>query len=298
METLESIRRRIDTAEQLHSLVRTMKALAAVNIRQFEQAVESLREYRSTLELALRATLRQSQDRPPLARKAEPTRLGAICCGTDQGMCGPLNDQVAAFVSQDSEQQGFDLSHRRCLIVGARLAARAYDSGEKVDLVMPVAQSASALASTAEQLLVRMEEWQSRYGLERIVVYFARHTSRASFEPARLDLLPIDRAWLQTLKETPWPTSAIPLVIGDPQESLFDLLRKLTFVSLYHALAETQASENASRLVTMRNAEQSIAEHLEELTRNYHQQRQSSVTEELLDIASGFEALQEDPLSP
>ena len=72
------------------------------------------------------------------------------------------------------------------------------------------------------------------------------------------------------------------------------LIGHYLFVSLFRAFAESLASENASRLASMQAAEKSIRDQLSELTMKYHQQRQMSITEELLDIVSGFEALKGD----
>ena len=69
------------------------------------------------------------------------------------------------------------------------------------------------------------------------------------------------------------------------------LFRQYFFVSLYRACAESLASENASRLASMQIAEKNIAERLGELQAEFNHQRQSGITEELLDIVSGFEAL-------
>jgi len=79
------------------------------------------------------------------------------------------------------------------------------------------------------------------------------------------------------------------------RKSLFSsLIREYLFVSLFRAFAESLASENASRLAAMQGAEKNIEEQLGELNRRYHQQRQMSITEELLDIVSGYEALSDD----
>jgi F-type H+-transporting ATPase subunit gamma len=72
------------------------------------------------------------------------------------------------------------------------------------------------------------------------------------------------------------------------------LVRQHLFVSLYRAFAESLASEHASRLTSMQGAEKNIEERLGELWSSFHRQRQMSITEELLDIVSGFMALSEE----
>jgi F-type H+-transporting ATPase subunit gamma len=78
-------------------------------------------------------------------------------------------------------------------------------------------------------------------------------------------------------------------------DTLFStLIRQYLFVSLFQAFAESLASENASRLAAMQRAEQNIGDRLEELNAEFHRRRQMSITSELLDIVSGFEALKEN----
>jgi F-type H+-transporting ATPase subunit gamma len=73
------------------------------------------------------------------------------------------------------------------------------------------------------------------------------------------------------------------------------LIREYLFVSLFRALAESLASENAARLASMQVAERNIEDRLKSLTSQFHQCRQTAVTSELLDIISAFEALKAKP---
>jgi F-type H+-transporting ATPase subunit gamma len=72
------------------------------------------------------------------------------------------------------------------------------------------------------------------------------------------------------------------------------LLRQYLFISLFRAFGDSLASENASRLASMQGAEKNIRDLLETLYNQYHQRRQMAITEELLDIVSGFEALESE----
>ena len=81
----------------------------------------------------------------------------------------------------------------------------------------------------------------------------------------------------------------------NPDRLFSALVRQYLFVSLYRAYTESMASENGARLSSMQAAEKNIQERLEELTAMHRQQRQESITSELLDIVSGFEALKEEP---
>jgi F-type H+-transporting ATPase subunit gamma len=104
METQESLRRKLSGAEDLKSVVRTMKALAAANIMQYEMAVNSLGDYYRTVSLGIIAYFRQKKINS-ITEKQEPKGnndklICAIVFGSDQGLVGQFNDYLANFVSQ------------------------------------------------------------------------------------------------------------------------------------------------------------------------------------------------------
>jgi len=293
METAESLKRRIHTAEDLHSLVRTMKALAAVNIRQLERAVQSLADYQRTIELGLRVVLQRQERSAVTLRTAPQKSLGAIVFGSDQGMCGPLNDQIAAYAVRQVEATGVEPENRALLAVGLRVAPRLEDAGQKLETALPVAGSTTGITPLVQDILVRVEGWHRERHIDRIVVFYCEHTTRAAYRLRRLDLLPLDRRWLETLEQQKWPAHVLPMFTMDADRLFSALIRQYLFVSLYRACAESLASENASRLAAMRGAERNIGDRIVELTSQFHQTRQMAITEELLDIAAGFEALTE-----
>jgi len=291
MESMELLKRRVHTAEDLHSLVRTMKALAAVNIRQLERAVESLAEYKRTIELGLRVVLRQ-RDRSIITSRSSPRKtLGTIVFGSDQGMCGQLNDLIAGYALDHINQYSIPVTDRITLAVGSRVATRLEDAGEPLAATLPVASSTSGINPLVQDILLHVDRWHSERQIDRIVVLYCEHLSHAAYHPRCLELLPIDRHWLEQLQQEAWPTNMLPTFSMDADRLFSALVRQYLFVSLYRASAESLASENASRLAAMRGAERSIGEKIAELTSQFHQTRQMAITEELLDVAAGFEAL-------
>ena len=92
MQTTESLKRRIKSAGDLLSVVKTMKALAAVSIRQYQKAVESLEDYNRTVEMGLQIVLKERMGATMQRKDASIKRLGAIIFGSDQGLCGQLNE--------------------------------------------------------------------------------------------------------------------------------------------------------------------------------------------------------------
>jgi len=291
MQTLESVKRQISTTKDLHSIVKTMKALAAVNIRQLERAVESLVDYNRTIELGFRVLLSRHPETGLSARDAPRNTLGTVVFGSDQGMCGPLNDQITAYAIGKMNHTEISSDERRVLAVGVRTAARLEDAGQVVEATHPVPSSTAGITPMVQQVLLHIERWHSSQGIDRVVLYYCEHQSRASYAPKSVDLLPIDHDWLKNIQTQRWPTHVLPMVTMQPTELFSDLVRQYLFVSLYRAFAESLASENASRLSSMTGAERNISDRITALTTQFHHQRQMTITEELLDIAAGFEAL-------
>ncbi|MFP4055684.1 MAG: F0F1 ATP synthase subunit gamma [Candidatus Brocadiia bacterium] len=293
MQTLETLKRKIRSANELHSVVRTMKALAAVNIRQYEKAVESLEDYNRTTLLALQVVLRDRVERGSASTGGEErAQLGAVVFGSDQGMCGQLNEQIARHTLRSMDELGVGRDRRTILVVGERVGSRLRFDGEPVEDILPVPGSIGGVTPAVQDLLLRIQAWDAERNIRQVVLYYSEQLSGASYRPQSLRLLPVDAEWLARLEHRQWPTHVLPTFTMEWGALFSALIRQYLFVSLYRAFAESLASENASRLASMQGAERNIEDRLQQLTGQFHQQRQASITEELLDIVSGFEALQ------
>jgi F-type H+-transporting ATPase subunit gamma len=291
VQTLEALQRKVRTAEELHSVVRTMKALAAASIRQYEKAVESLAAYQRTVELGLRIVLTAGPARLTIAKPAPRRGVGAIVFGSDQGMCGQLNEQIAAHAVHAMQQVGAGPRDRRLSTVGGRVAAHLEEGGQPVAARFAVPDSIATITPRVQELLLHIEAWHAQQQLAHVYLFYSRHLSSVAYQPHTVHLLPVDQTWLQRVQQHAWPSQALPTFTMDRERLFSALIRQYLFISLYQALAESLASEHASRLAAMQHADRNIHERLEELRAEFRQQRQLAITTELLDIVAGFEAL-------
>jgi F-type H+-transporting ATPase subunit gamma len=293
MQTLDALKRKIDTADDLRTIVRTMKALAAVSMRQYERAVASLAEYTRTMDLGMQAVLRlEGAPFPPQPAVAE-NRLGTIVFGSDHGLCGRFNDQAVATALSTMQELAPEPGQRNVFAVGTRAAAGLEEAGQPVQDAMPMPASLAGITPMVQTLLMRLDTWRQQQRLGRIVLFHNRLLSGTAYSPQMVPLLPIDLTRFQRPLAPPWPSRSLPLHTMERGRLLASLLRQRLFVALYRAFAESLASENASRLASMQAAERNIEERLEELQALFRYRRQHSITEELLDIVAGFEALSE-----
>jgi F-type H+-transporting ATPase subunit gamma len=291
VQTSEALKRRIQSAQDLLGVVKTMKALAAVSIRQYQKAVESLGDYNRTVEMGLQIALRERRGGGAASEQAKVNRIGAIIFGSDQGLCGQLNNIIVAHANEEMARIGVKKENRIVIAVGMRTADILEDTGQRVLEVLTTPGSTSGITPMVQDITVLLENWRFKRQIEHMYLFFNHYVSGATYRPKTVRLLPVDREWLKNLEMKKWPSKTLPMFTMDWEALFRSLIREYLFVSLYRAFAESLASENASRLAAMQSAEKNIEERLEELFLQYHRQRQMTITEELLDIVAGFEAL-------
>ncbi len=298
-DTTASLRRKITSAGDLQSVVRTMKTLAASSIGQYEQSVRALADYSRSVELGLSACFREHTASPLTVKPKGPATdgaIGAVVFGSDQGLVGQFNEVVADFaVNALAAWPG----RVRVWAVGDRVHARLADAGLPLAGLFTVPNSVKAITPLVGQILIETETRHSpsaplRAGQGEIAelhLFYNRPATGAVYAPVSQQLLPLDERWRRTLAERPWPTRSVPEVMGGGTAALRALVREYLFVSLFRACAESLASENASRLAAMQRADTNIDDLLEDLNGAFHRLRQSGIDEELFDVISGFEAL-------
>ena len=290
-ESAETLRRKLDSAIKLGGVVRVMKALAASNLGQCERAVEALGEYRATVELGLRAGLRELGGAPGgAARQSRPDApaAGAVVFGSDQGLVGRFNETL-----RDALGEAFREAGAKPVVwaVGERVR----DALAEADLAPAAVHAAPVgvpgIVPLVAALLGEIEHARSTRAVREVHLFFQQPGPGSTCAVTRQRLLPLDRRWRDEIAERPWPTRSVPQVIGSSAATLRALVGEYLFVSLYAACAYSLAAENLTRLAAMQRAEQNIEDLQDTLNQAFNRERQTSIDEELFDVAAGFEVL-------
>jgi F-type H+-transporting ATPase subunit gamma len=290
-DTTASLSRKISGAEDLQSVVRTMKALAASSIGQYEKSVRALTDYYRTVELGLGVCFRRGEPAAKMpARQGQTDRgvTGAVVFGSDQGLVGQFNDVVAERAIQTLAGVP---GRPQVWAVGERVHARLADAGLPLMGLFAVPSSVEGIAALVGQIQIESQSHRVQDEDARVYVFHNRPRSGALYEPVTQRLLPLDTQWRQDLAASRWPSANLPEIMGGGTTTLRALIREYLFISLFRACAESLASENASRLAAMERADRNIDELLEDLRGSFRRLRQSGIDEELFDVISGFEAL-------
>ncbi len=229
-ETMESLRAKINRANDLQSVVRTMKALAASNIGQYEKSVSALGDYYRTVELGLGVCFREISLLPP---PEEPKRqksagsIGAVVFGSDQGLVGQFNDIITDYAVKELAALP---GKAQVWAVGERVYSRLADAGLQLIGLFTVPNSVKAITPLIGQILLENEKLRSRDEDAELHLFYNRHKSRATYEPVSQRLLPLDETWQRDLAKLPWPTkNLLPEVIGDSTETLTGTHPRISF---------------------------------------------------------------------
>ncbi len=292
MAELDRLSRRIDTARDLQSVVRTMKTLSAVSISQAEQAAAAITAHLETVERGLQVALRHAPRLLDGAARAEgPTAL--VVVGSEFGLCGTFNERLIG------EARGIVAAEAGAgrgpfvLLAGRRLAQRwdpdLPDPGAALDLP----SSAGLLGAAAGAVLRRLDGWQRETGGTRIVLLHQAEGEAGHAAPRTTRLAPVTADELAAIAARPWPTRCLPMAAGEPGALFRRLLRQRILARVYAALALSRSAEYAARLEAMRAADRNIGEKLQALEAEFRLRRQEAITAELLDVVSGFEAAAE-----
>lgn len=291
MTAMETLIRRHEVGEDLHSVVRVMKSLSAVSIKQFDAATDVVRDYQHTIQLALQTVLKQLtlSENPPSSRGK--TGL-VIVIGSDRGLCGRFNDGVATRARITVEKAGERGEAALILSIGARAAEHLERLSIASQVVLSAPPAVTALAELVESLIVHIDQQRDAADIKKISVIYNTRANGNIASVVQEDILPVSKDWLHAIKSEPWPSRGLPTFSVTPDEYFSTLIREYLFTRLFQAITESAASEHASRLAAMQRADRHIEDFLSTLHAEIRELRQSSITQELLDIVASYGVLQ------
>ncbi|MGH2456515.1 MAG: ATP synthase F1 subunit gamma [Candidatus Limnocylindria bacterium] len=294
MPSLKEIRARIGSVRNIAQITRAMELVAASRMKRAQDAILAARPYADELHAALsRVSAAIDEEVDPLLARREVRRIGMIVMTTDRGLAGALDSNTV----------------RAALRFVAERVAK-LDSGERVEV--------SAITVGRK----------GRDQLRRAGIPIAAHFGRLGDRPSFADVTPIARlvaedflagtfdeievvypGFVSTLTQSPSVLTLLPvgrpedlpaeeaartdeyLIEPSPEVVLGRLLPHYVAVDLYRAVLEANASEQSARMVAMRNATDNAGELIDDLTLVYNKTRQATITREMIEIASGAEAL-------
>lgn len=298
MASARDIRRRIKGVKSTGKITRAMEMISAVKMRKSIQAVLAIRPYaQSAIELLNQLSIATKGDSHLLLTERPVEKALYVVIGSNRGLCGGFNTQVAKRLKSVLKE---DAGRKQCFItIGKKsdMAVRRLEGDIVASfpdvLNLPTAESMRPVAK------VIIEEFESGR-VDRVVMVYTDYISVLVQEVKVRGLLPV------TLKDTKKALNEMRHAVTEeeriqqaeyviepsPKKVLWKMIPRLIEMELYHAVLESNASQESARMLAMRNATDAAKDMVSDLTLAYNQLRQAKITQEIAELSAGMAAVQ------
>jgi F-type H+-transporting ATPase subunit gamma len=295
MASVQDLRRRIRSVRNTRKITKAFELVASARLRRAQARIEAMRPYADRMMELMIGTARAatSVHGLPLLQRREEKTVAIVPLTGDRGLAGPFNSQIlrAAFALDRSlRRDGKDV---RWLVAGRKGQSTLRFRGYQLDQAWtgfsdrPSYRDAQAIAHKLGELYVAQE-------IDRAIVVYNHFVSPLVQTVTEQDVLPIPEEMLQHSEEE---EAAERAVLGDfiyepePEEILARLLPFYLETEIFRALLESAASEQGARMTAMRNASRNAGELIDSLTLAMNRARQAEITQEILEVVAGADAL-------
>jgi F-type H+-transporting ATPase subunit gamma len=275
MEQLPRLKARISSLHELHDLIRALRMLAAVHVKEAQAALQGIRGFVGVMEDAIAegaALLRDADGQDAAVSSADASVLIVVC--SEHGFVGALNERLLDLTAAEQE------AGQKLVVIGRRGAILAAERDIKVDRSFPMATHVGGVLGVTRSVA----EYLTAVSTADIV--YGSYRSSAHSEAEKRSILPLDPALFVGSARRSSPLHHLA-----PEALLRRLASEYLFAEITRAVMESLASENGARLRVMESADHNINDKLDELRRQEHSLRQEAITEELLDVVTGSEAV-------
>ena len=294
MATVQDLKRRIRSVGNTQKITKAFELVASARLRRAQTRIEALRPYADRMLELMAVTARASGSvRLPLLERREARRVAVLPVTADRGLAGAFNAQIlrrAFALERELQGEGLEVSW---LAIGRRgrssLVFRGYELVQSWQgfTERPEYSDAQAVAHKVAELYANEE-------IDRVVVIYNHFQSALVQQVTAQDLLPIPEDVIHAGEEDDRQEAALRgdfIYEPEPEEILARLLPVYVETELYRALLESAASEQGARMTAMRNASKNAGDLIANLTLAMNRARQAEITQEILEVVAGADAL-------
>jgi F-type H+-transporting ATPase subunit gamma len=304
MSTQKDVSNRISSVKNIQKITRAMEMVAAARLRRAEQRIEDLRPYARAIRRMTRQAAEAAGDLPrlPILEEHEQVNsVGLLLVAGDRGLAGGFNSNIVragTAAGREHESEGRTPVY---FASGKRPASSLNFRGLEVAGSFTGFTDRPSYAD-ARRIAERLMAAYTDDEVDQVEIFYNRYISSMSQEVTRETLLPLQRATVLEESEEDEdegedeasPESEHQALVEyepDPEEILGRLVPDYVEVSIYRALLESTASEHGARMTAMRNASENATELIDDLTLAMNRARQAEITQEIMEVVAGAEAL-------
>ncbi len=301
MPTAREVQKRIKSVRNIGQITRALEAVSASRVRRAQaRAIASRVFAEKAWEILLNVQSLATKGEilhPLLVEREEVKEVMVVLITSDRGLAGAYNGNIIRAVQRFSERLGI---HVQYVTVGRKGRDTLIRAGENVVAEFSDLPAEVMTADIAPIARLAVDEFLSG-NVDNVFIAYTDFINMLSQRPSVLDWLPLtpytvkDQVAAEYIKDVPPVTGGMSIYEYEPgpEAILNEIVPRFVELQLYQAVLESQASEHAARMVAMRNASDNAVQLADDLTLVYNKARQAAITNEILDIAGGAEALQQ-----
>ena len=288
MGNLKEIRTRITSIESTQKITSSMKLVSAAKLRRAQTAIQHLRPYSQKLNEILDNLAESGAEQMPLFEHREPEKVVVVAITSNKGLCGAFNSNIIKTVNHLVEEN-YAEQHRAGHLQLVCIGKKGKDQLCKSYPVMYYNETLldnpdfTELSAVADDLVLKF----INHEIDKVDVVYNQFFNAATQRVTVEEYLPV--ASIESDGEH--KVNSDYIIEPSADELLQELLPKILRTQLYKTLSDSIASEHGARMTSMTKATDNASEMLHELRLKYNNARQSSITNELIEIVSGADAL-------
>jgi F-type H+-transporting ATPase subunit gamma len=269
-----------------------MELVAAAKLRRAQTRIEAMRPYAERMQELMVGVARASTSLRglPLLQRRDVRKAAILPLTGDRGLAGAFNAQILREAFAVERRQRAEGVEPRWLVAGKKGAStlrfRRYDVEQAW-----TGFSDSPHYSDAQAIAHRISELYAEEEVDQVVVIYNHFESALTQRVVTQEVLPIPESLLEGEDEHEQTLFGDFIYEPEPEQILERLLPVYVETELYRALLESAASEQGARMTAMRNASKNAAELIDELTLQMNRARQAEITQEILEVVAGADAL-------
>jgi F-type H+-transporting ATPase subunit gamma len=292
LASVQDIRRRIRSVGNTRKITRAMELVAAAKLRRAQTRIEAMRPYAERMEELMVGVARASTSLRglPLLQRRDVRKAAILPLTGDRGLAGAFNAQILREAFAVERRQRAEGVEPRWLVAGKKGASslrfRRYDVEQAW-----TGFSDSPRYSDAQAIAHRISELYAEEEVDQVVVIYNHFETALTQRVVTQEVLPIPESLLEGENEHEQTLFGDSIYEPEPEQILERLLPVYVETELYRALLESAASEQGARMTAMRNASKNAADLIDELTLQMNRARQAEITQEILEVVAGADAL-------
>jgi F-type H+-transporting ATPase subunit gamma len=289
---VQDIKRRIRSVQNTRKITKAFELVAAARLRRAQARIEAMRPYADRMLELMAGTARASTSMRglPLLDRREVKTAAILALTGDRGLAGAFNSQILRHVIALERRLRGEGVEVRWLVSGRRGAStlrfRRYEVGQAW-----VGFSDRPAYSDAQMIAHAISELYTEGEVDQVYVVYNHFVSPLVQRVTEQEVLPIPEHVFESEGDRDSVLSGDFIYEPEPEEILARLLPVYVETELYRALLESAASEQGARMTAMRNASKNAGELIESLTLAMNRARQAEITQEILEVVAGADAL-------